>query len=69
MIRKKLLLPFMAFVVSSATFAEKTERMDLSSPNGVHKVMFYSKISTSGANGLFYNIEFKDKQVLQVITD
>ena len=65
MIKKGLLLPFMAFAVSTALYAEKSTTLELTSPGGVHKVKFYGKTSASGANGLYYTVDFKDKSVLK----
>ena len=63
MIKKGLLLPFMAFAVSTTLYAGKSTTLELTSPGGVHKVKFYGKTSASGANGLYYTVDFKDKSV------
>lgn len=65
MIKKGLLLPFIAFAVSTALYAEKSTTLELTSPGGVHKAKFYGKTSASGANGLYYTVDFKDKSVLK----
>ena len=65
MIKKGLLLPLMAFAVTAASYAEKSTQLELTSPGGVHKVKFYGKTSASGANGLYYTVDFKDKNILK----
>lgn len=65
MIKKGLLLPLMAFAVTTASYAEKSTQLELTSPGGVHKVKFYGKTSDSGANGLYYTVDFKDKNILK----
>ena len=65
MIKKGLLLPLMAFAVTTASYAEKSTQLELISPGGVHKVKFYGKTSASGANGLYYTVDFKDKSILK----
>lgn len=62
---KNLSLTLGLWVLGTAMCAAEPIELNLSSPEGIHKVKFYEKKSASGANVLCYEVNYNGKQVVK----
>ena len=62
---KNLSLTLGLWVLGAAMCAAEPIELNLSSPEGTHKVKFYEKKSASGANVLCYEVNYNGKQVVK----
>lgn len=62
---KNLSLTLGLWVLGTAMCAAEPIELNLSSPEGIHKVKFYEKKSASGANVLCYGVNYHGKQVVK----
>ena len=62
---KNLSLTLGLWVLGAAMCAAEPIELNLSSPEGTHKVKFYERKSASGANVLCYEVNYNGKQVVK----
>ena len=62
---KNLSLTLGLWVLGAAMCVAEPIELNLSSPEGTHKVKFYEKKSASGANVLCYEVNYNGKQVVK----
>lgn len=62
---KNLSLTMGLWVLGAAMCAAEPIELNLTSPEGTHKVRFYEAKSASGANGLYYEVSYKGKPVIE----